>query len=171
MGLADKYYIFRTGKNAHCSALYIFCSKFLARADDGCWEWKGKLFSNGYGCFWFKGKYLLAHRVYYEWSNDVTLSKNDVICHKCDNPKCVKPQHLICADAKFNAADKIAKGRAVTARGENAGNSKLSSLDVIEIRRLRYEENLPLKEIASLFKVSQKQISVVSRGVQWSHLK
>lgn len=167
---ADPNYVNPSGKNAKKTAGFVFQASSTL-TPSGCMEWNKKIFPNGYGCFPFKGKYLLAHRVAYEWKHGVALTKSDIICHTCDNPPCVNPDHLVCADHSYNARDMIAKGRDNYASGECAGNSKLTEDGVLEIRRLRYEENMQCKDIAKLFNVSAKQISIVSRGVQWKTKK
>lgn len=163
--LADPQYRLPTGTNYGKTSSEVFHSS-LDKIET-CWEWNSKIFPNGYGCFYFKGRYLLAHRVSYEWYHNISLSELDVVCHSCDNRKCVNPDHLIRSDQKFNIKDMMDKNRGNWASGENQAHSKLTESDVIEIRRLRYEFKLRLSDIAKMFNVSEKQISVVSRGIQW----
>lgn len=165
----DKKYIYPSGKNAKKTAEEVFRLQY-SEVNSGCYEWIGKLFPNGYGCFYYKGQYLLAHRVSVEWACDRAIGEV-IICHSCDNRKCVNPNHLILADQKFNINDMISKGRGNWLKGSENGKAKLSEQDVTEIKRLRYDDGWFIKDIAKLFSVSEKQISVVSRGLQWSHHK
>lgn len=86
-----------------------FVSRFKVNKETGCWEWFGCLNKSGYGKFCYKGKHILAHR--YSWIKH----KGDIgklfVCHHCDNPPCVNPNHLFLGTAKDNTQDCIKKGR------------------------------------------------------------
>ncbi len=74
-----------------------------------CWEWTGALNNDGYGIFRIKG-HSLAHRISYQILNG-PIEKEFCVCHHCDNPKCVNPDHLFCSDHLGNMIDKMKKGR------------------------------------------------------------
>lgn len=77
-----------------------------------CWEWLASGRGCGYGTIKFKGKLTDAHRVSFMLHNpEVVLTSKDFICHKCDNRKCVRIDHLFLGNAKSNALDMILKGR------------------------------------------------------------
>ncbi len=89
-----------------------FNKKYLINEDTDCWEWTAALNNIGYGMFrWATGKMRTAHRASYE------LHKGPIpaglsVCHSCDNPKCVNPEHLWAGTMKDNFDDMVSKGRA-----------------------------------------------------------
>lgn len=69
-----------------------------------------------------------------------------------------------------NSKHAVLTGLQKAARGEMAGNAKLSVANVLEIRKMRYELGYSCRKISKKFNISVKQVSVVSRGVQWRDL-
>ena len=81
--------------------------------ESGCWEWKGDRDSGGYGMLNAKHlgfEYAKAHRVMYEHAVE-PIPDGLLLRHKCDNPPCVNPEHLIPGTTADNARDKIERGR------------------------------------------------------------
>ena len=76
---------------------------------DSCWEWIGDKDKNGYGRFRLPMKSVRAHR--HSWFLASGTEPSLLICHKCDNPSCVRPDHLFEGTARDNTADMMAKGR------------------------------------------------------------
>lgn len=77
---------------------------------DSCWLWTGALNGKGYGCMSYNGKATSAHRLSY------ILHKGEIpdgliICHTCDIPKCVNPDHLWAGTPSENMKDMFAKDR------------------------------------------------------------
>ena len=88
-------------------------TRLLSRVEktDSCWLWRGALNSRGYGSMGFMKRGWLAHRLSY------TVFKGDIpdglfVCHSCDNPPCVNPDHLWVGTASDNQRDAVSKGRA-----------------------------------------------------------
>src|SRR5690348_1346681 len=77
---------------------------------NGCWEFTGSLNNGGYGVIGFKGKVWLAHRLSYYFHNG-EIPKGLLVCHKCDNRKCINPDHLFLGTYMDNYNDMVAKGR------------------------------------------------------------
>lgn len=85
--------------------------KFVRRTDT-CWEWTGAT-KAGYGKFAMSGAQpsMFAHRVSYE-SAYGAIPAGKHVCHRCDNPLCIRPDHLWLGTPKENMWDAIRKGRA-----------------------------------------------------------
>ncbi len=81
----------------------------ITKNENGCWEYK-KLDARGYGALNNKGKAIKAHRFSYEY-HICKIPDGMMICHHCDNSKCVNPLHLYPGTAKDNARDMIVRGR------------------------------------------------------------
>jgi hypothetical protein len=78
----------------------------------GCWVWRGALVRVGspYGRLRWRGKQTLAHRAAWEMTFG-EIPNGRYVCHHCDNPQCVRPDHLFLGTARMNVLDSIFKGR------------------------------------------------------------
>jgi hypothetical protein len=95
-----------------------------------------------------------------------------LVCHKCDNTKCVNPAHLFLGTNKDNAQDSIKKGRAHREFGEQRYNAVLTDDKVKEIRA-RYTPRHPLNSglrLAEEFGVGKTMISAIVNNRRWKHL-
>src|SRR4030095_5139968 len=102
-----------------------FYSKVNLPNENGCMIWTASKLPNGYGQFTYKKKQIKAHRFSYVLHIG-QIPKSMYVCHTCDNPSCVAPDHLFLGTAKDNAQDKMKKGRGRWGQHENNGIAKLT---------------------------------------------
>lgn len=162
---------------------------------DGCWEWQGKRFPTGYG----RASNLIhgeryAHRI--ALSLHLGRRINLHVLHRCDNPSCVKPEHLWEGTVADNMADRDAKGRAAWQKDPNAWKAKLAAgrektiarlghwpggggkrggtiLDVEKVRdiKLRLHAGESIKDLANEYGVTNEMVWKISAGLRWSRVK
>jgi hypothetical protein len=85
------------------------------RKTDGCWLWTGSAHVRGYGSMKIDYRTVRAHRLSYEMANG-PIPAGAVVCHRCDTPACVRPDHLFIGGQSENMLDASAKGRLLGAR-------------------------------------------------------
>jgi hypothetical protein len=129
---------------------------------DGCWVWGAATFDTGYGMFSAGEKTVRTHRYVWEAIYGPIPDGLDV-CHHCDNPPCVRPDHLFLGTDQTNTDDKVAKRR--HGFGENHPGAKLSDAQVAEIRARRAAGERPYK-LAKEFGVTYVHIWTLCTGRQ-----
>lgn len=147
------------------------------RKSDGCWEWTGTLQKrpNGaesYGLFTVgRKRRVLAHKFSYELAHG-PVPPSKVVRHRCDNPKCVRPDHLLVGTQADNLADMRARGRAhfnKFQRGQQHPNAKVDASKVQRIRARR-REGLSLAAIGAEFGLHASTVHDIVQGRTWTHV-
>jgi hypothetical protein len=145
---------------------------FMAKVDKSgdCWEWTSGKDQDGYGIFSIK-KSVRAHRASYEIHKG-PIPPGMCVCHTCDNPGCVNPNHLWVGSITENNSDREQKGRSDFQKGERGHNSKLTNRQALEIR-MEYATGRSSHEKISLkYGVSREVIGNITRNktYKWEEL-
>lgn len=141
-----------------------FESKYIPEPNTGCWLWLDYLYPNGYGHFRRGRKMMGAHRAAYELF--VGEIGEFFVCHRCDVRHCVNPDHLFLGTPKDNSADMAKKKRAARQAGDDHPQSKLTTEDVITIRR----SPLTAKELGKVYGVHSEHIRAIRKRKTWRHV-
>lgn len=135
---------------------------------DTCWLWTGAL-QQGYGRMFYAAADRhprLAHRVAWELTHG-PIPDGMFILHHCDNPRCVRPDHLFLGSQLDNMRDRSAKGRAARLRGELQGGAKLTWEKARQIRILYATGDITQDQLATRFNVGPTAIYDVLRNHTW----
>lgn len=150
-------------------------------APDGCWPWTGSMGSQGYGEVRVNKRLVKAHRHAWELANE-PIPEGLVVCHRCDNTRCCRPDHLFLGTQRDNIADMLAKGRNTKgsdhiwsrnrnrAQGERNGRSKLTADQVREIRALWQTGEVTKMELGRRFGVTDVLIRQIVQGAIWRNV-
>lgn len=147
-------------------------SRFWAKVnkiedENSCWEWIKVNRHDGYGSIFFRGRNRVAHRV--SWIINIgEIPENMYVCHKCDNPACVRPSHLFLGTHQDNMDDMVKKGRSHL--GEAQGISKLTKEIVLKIRSEYIPRKVTMDYLAEKYNVTQGCIWSILRGKSWKHI-
>lgn len=147
---------------------------------DGCWTWGGYCDEDGYGNFWFEGRTVRAHRWLWEFLNG-PLGKEQQVLHRCDNPPCVRPDHLFVGTHDDNVKDKMLKGRnhygpcpKGTANRPRGSAHFRTRLTEEQVREIRSRPRLPAKGFRQLwakeFGITVYNLADVLSGRTWKHV-
>lgn len=137
---------------------------------DSCWVWTGCLNNHGYGEFWAGPEqgYQFTHR--FSWLLHFgPIPKDLKVLHHCDNPPCIRPDHLFLGTMLDNARDSISKGRYHHFggfKGEEHPRAKLTYERVAFIR----SSNLSLAALSVMFGVARQVIWNAKKGNTWKSI-
>ena len=155
-----------------------FEESYMPEPNSGCWLWLGSVWGNGYGRIKINGECKKASRASWEIHNGA-IPTGMYVCHRCDNPACVNPDHLFLGTPKDNIADCIKKGRLPNNSGnkvfrENMGRpgeknrfAKLTESQVISIRK----DGRRYVEISKDYGITPECVSQIVNRKTWKHLE
>lgn len=143
---------------------------------EGCWEWTAcRAYrpstqrlprKEAYGLFFYEGRLQPAHRVAWKLTKG-DIPKGQWVLHTCDNPGCVRPDHLYLGTHADNTRDAVNRRRML--RGEHVWNHKLTEEDIGHIRWL-LERGIPTETIGAWLGVSGRNIRYIRQGKHWTVL-
>lgn len=152
----------------------------------GCWNWTRAHTTYGYGVIRLLKKNIGAHRVSYaQFIGEIPLGM--FVCHRCDNPSCVNPEHLFLGTTSDNMRDSSSKGRHKhqkhpevsifnkkgplpwRAYGEGHGMATLDTKTVLKIKSL-CDSGMPACKVARIFGRASSTVKRIRSGTTWKHL-
>lgn len=143
-----------------------FRNRYVVDPSTGCWNWTRGKSRAGYGQIGDRGRVLYAHRYSYELHKEPIPTGYEV-CHRCDNPGCVNPEHLFLGTHGENLADAAAKNRMCAPKGEASPVAKLTVDQILAIRA----DQRSTRAIGADYGVSNRHVSAIKRREVWSHVR
>lgn len=147
-----------------------------------CWEWIGSKDRKGYGKLWESQfetrKIKAAHRLSYELHKG-SINDHLCVCHKCNNPACVNPDHLYLGTQAENMKDAVDQGRTKKSqqwidnqKGSNNPASKVTENQVREIRKIMSTQNYRglQAELCRKYGVNKTTIRYIVCRKTWIHI-
>lgn len=149
-----------------------FWSKVAKGNSAECWDWIGNLYKDGYGQVMINKTSRRAHRISYELTVG-PIPAGMVIMHKCDNRKCVNPNHLCLGTQKENIHDMIAKGRKapIYRQGSLNGRATIAEDDIRYIRAVAVKgRGGNVQMLAEKYSITTTQVLSILSKKSWSHI-
>jgi hypothetical protein len=143
----------------------LFNQKWIPEPYSGCWIWTGSYAGDGRNEYGVTPARERAHRV--SWLiHRGPIPKGLCVCHKCDTPLCVNPDHLFLGTHGDNARDRARKGRNRDQNGVLHSMAKLSDQDILAIRSDRRTR----KVIAGQYRIHPVHVWRIKTKRRWRHL-
>ena len=136
---------------------------------DACWEWSGCKDKDGYGKIvraGGNGPEVRTHRLSWELEHG-PVPEGLKVLHRCDNPSCVRPDHLFLGTTADNQQDMMRKGRST--RGSRSARAKLNEDTVLSILDLLHD-GIKQARVARMFGLDKCTINHIWRGRTWRHV-
>lgn len=138
----------------------------IPEPNSGCWLWMGAVTRNdSYGTISFDGRQWKAHRLAFKLTYG-PIPDGLYVCHRCDNPACVNPEHLFLGTHLDNMKDRDHKQRRRAPRGELNSSAKLADKLIEEVRSAAGTQTA----IAERFGIHQTTVSQIKLRKTWAHL-
>ena len=141
----------------------------IPEPNSGCWLWLAYTNSNGYGTVVENGKSRAAHRASYEEYKG-PIPEGMLVCHRCDTPSCINPDHLFLGTYSDNSRDCVSKNRHSSRKGTDNGRASVTEEQVLRIIKDLEESYVTLKDLAQKHNVSPATVGRINAGHNWTHL-
>lgn len=141
----------------------------ISKAQSGCWEWSLGVCTAGYGRLSYCGKNRVASRVMWIAVHG-SIPNGLWVLHRCDNPKCINPDHLFLGTRRDNIDDMVRKGRASAPRGTACNKAKLTEEIVWQIRKEHHQDGIGFRPLGRKYGVSDAAIRKLISGHSWRHV-
>lgn len=154
-------------RSAHMSRKNLkdrFNNSYQVDTDTGCWIWT-RFSHKGYGRAHANGHNIRAHRLSYELHVG-PIPEGACVCHRCDVPSCVNPDHLFIGNHEENMKDMVSKGRG---RGRIGTKHHSAKLDDTKVRKIRMDSR-PCKVVAIEYGVDWSTIRDIKSRRSWRHV-
>ena len=151
------------GKNWE-ARVRIFHESYTIDPETKCWNWNNPNHAAGYGAFHIGGE-VSSHRASFV-IHFGGITEGLLICHSCDNPRCVNPLHLFQGSQLENMRDMIRKGRKIYVVGEANPVAKLTNEQAREI----FLATGPQWTIAEKYGISRRGVGKIKQGLIWKHV-
>ncbi len=136
-----------------------------------CWEWTAAYRDAGYGAIKINRQVWDAHRAAWLIANGGEIAAGLMVCHKCDNRRCVRPDHLFLEDNSGNMRDAASKGRLpLIKRGREFPRSVLTE-EIVRAARRMHRRGWSVVKLASHFGVNRWTLLDALRGITWQHVR
>lgn len=151
-----------------------FWAKVVPEPNTGCWLWAGATTRHGYGSIGIptgnrRSRTMLAHRFAFEAARPGQAGGRPV-CHHCDTPACVNPEHLYAGAQAENVRDRDRRGRTARQKGEDGPRAKVTEALVREMRTLHATGRFTFDDLGGRFGLSRAQASKIVNRRSWGHV-
>ena len=150
------------------SIMMRFNEKYMPVTESGCWLWLGACGRNGRARMYHNGRNSYASHVAWELFKGC-IPMNAFLCHHCDVPGCVNPDHLYIGDVHTNSADMMRRHRNRVPVGVRHWKCKLQDSEVKDIRALT-QAGKTSSEIGQIYGVAGSTILKIKNGETWKHV-
>jgi hypothetical protein len=146
-----------------------FWSRVDRRGPNECWEWVACRSRRGYGRTAIFGKVDGAHRVAYRLAK-ARIPTGLMVRHRCDNPPCCNPQHLVVGTAADNSRDMVQRRHHRALHGITSPTARLTEAAVTEIRQAALLDLSTITAFLAKFGCSEAALIAAHRRLTWRHV-